>query len=159
MVAHFKFSFSFSDEIKTLDVGLNFVIRQLEGSLLYLDSSGSSPSEGNSYSNRQSVENKVESLCLPYLRIAALLRHHLFNEEIPEVRTEQTEFVRLVYYLELVTEGMDWSRFNAAVGLNFTEPGLTIPTMWFRQLSAYIERSQVSLVYQIKNIFLKRIFN
>lgn len=126
-------------------MGLKFVIRQLEGSSLYIDSGGSSSSEGNSSSNRQAVEAKVQSLCLPYLRIAALLRHHLFNEEIPEVRSEQTEFVRLVYYLELVTEGMDWARFNAAVGLNFTEPGLQIPTMWFRQLSAYIERSQVSI--------------
>ena len=38
---------------------------------------------------------------------------------MPEIRAEQTEFVRLVYYLELVTEGMDWNRFNAAVALNW----------------------------------------
>lgn len=62
-------------------------------------------------------------------------------------RTESTEFVRLVYYLELVTEGMDWSKFNATVGLSFTESGLLIPRMWFRELSAYIERSQVCILF------------
>jgi hypothetical protein len=42
------------------------------------------------------------------------------GEELPEIRSEPVEFVRLVYYLELVTEGMDWRRFNAAVALNWT---------------------------------------
>ncbi|KAK6617898.1 hypothetical protein RUM43_014127 [Polyplax serrata] len=131
-------------DIKSVDAGLGFVISQLEGTSLYVDSGGSSASDENTSANRQVIEEKVQSLCLPYLRIAALLRHYLFNEEIPEVRTESTEFVRLVYYLELVTEGMDWSKFNATVGLSFAESGLLIPRMWFRELSAYIDRSQRS---------------
>ncbi|KAL0268005.1 UNVERIFIED_CONTAM: hypothetical protein PYX00_010107 [Menopon gallinae] len=132
-----------SSDIKSVDAGLRFVINQLASSSLYVDSGNSSTtSEGNSYSNKQAIEAKVQSLCLPYLRIASLLRHHLFNEEIPEIRSEETEFVRLVYYLELVSEGMNWSKFNAAVALCFPKPGLQAPRTWFRELSTYIERSQ-----------------
>lgn len=58
-------------------------------------------------------------------------------------RSEDSEFVRLVYYLELVSEGMDWSKFNAAVALCFPKPGLQAPRTWFRELATYIERSQV----------------
>ena len=67
-------------------MGLNFVISQLEGTSLYIDSGGSSSVEKNTFANSQAIEEKVQSLCLPYLRIATLLRHHLYNEEIPEIR-------------------------------------------------------------------------
>lgn len=68
-------------------MGLSFVISQLDGTSLYVDSGGSSAPKETVSANRQVIEEKVQSLCLPYLRIAALLRHHLFNEEIPEVRS------------------------------------------------------------------------
>ena len=49
---------------------------------------------------------------------------------------------------------MDWSKFNATVGLSFPEPGLVIPRMWFRELSVYIERSQVSNLGALSRIIL-----
>lgn len=39
--------------------------------------------------------------------MAALLRHHLYGSELPDVETPRQEFVRLAYYLELVTEVRD----------------------------------------------------
>lgn len=83
----------------------------------------------------KTMEQHLQKLCLPFLRVAALLRHHLYSHELPEIKTPQLEFVRLIYYLEIVTEGMDWKDFNGAKGLCFL-PGteLTLPKFWCEQL-------------------------
>jgi E3 ubiquitin-protein ligase UBR3 len=86
----------------------------------------------------------VQQLCLPFLRIAALLRHHLYDQALPDITTKQSEFVRLVYYLELVTEGMDWSRFNAAVALNWPTVGSELGQTWCDELVAFVNRSHIS---------------
>ncbi|XP_064555346.1 E3 ubiquitin-protein ligase Ubr3 [Drosophila montana] len=85
--------------------------------------------------NLKSMELQLQSLCLPFLRIAALLRQHLYRHEMPEISAPGLEFVRLVYYLELVTDSMDWDCFNASKGLCFI-PGTeqTLPQFWCKQL-------------------------
>lgn len=95
----------------------------------------SSPLECTSEVNLKSMEMQLQKLCLPFLRIAALLRQHLYHHDMPEISTPPLEFVRLIYYLELVTESMDWECFNASKGLCFI-PGteLTLPIFWFEQL-------------------------
>lgn len=106
---------------------------------------------------RRETELEVQRRCLPFLRVAALLRHHLYGESLPEVRGEQqqSEFVRLVYFLELVTEGMEWTRFNAAVALNWVgnEEGKgRVPSVypeaivrtWCSELSAFAGRGRVA---------------
>lgn len=94
----------------------------------------------------RSIEGQIQVLCLPFLRVAALLRHHLYAQPLPLIRTTQTEFVRLVYYLELVTEGMDWDCFNAAVALNWQdeEASIAVPRMWCDQFLAFYGRSQIA---------------
>ncbi|XP_002067371.3 E3 ubiquitin-protein ligase Ubr3 [Drosophila willistoni] len=85
--------------------------------------------------NLKSMELQLQSLCLPFLRIAALLRQHLYRHDMPEISAPGLEFVRLVYYLELVTDSMDWDCFNASKGLCFI-PGTerTLPQFWCKQL-------------------------
>ncbi|KAH8281298.1 hypothetical protein KR018_008288, partial [Drosophila ironensis] len=85
--------------------------------------------------NLKSMELQLQSLCLPFLRVAALLRQHLYHHEMPEISAPGLEFVRLVYYLELVTDSMDWDCFNASKGLCFI-PGTerTLPQFWCQQL-------------------------
>lgn len=97
-------------------------------------------------------EAQLQSLCLPFLRVAALLRHHLYEKELPEINRKRderekkeddkkdgnmdpVEFVRLVYYLELVIEDYDWNSFNAAKALRFV-PGSerSQPRFWCEQL-------------------------
>ncbi|XP_034951822.1 E3 ubiquitin-protein ligase Ubr3 [Chelonus insularis] len=94
----------------------------------------------------RSLEQQIQATCLPFLRVAALLRHHLYSQPLPHIRTPQTEFVRLVYYLELVTEGMDWDFFNAAVALNWPDEksSLEVPQMWCDQFLAFYGRSQLA---------------
>lgn len=64
-----------------LDEAMSFVLNHLVGcSALWLEN------DGQDLSLRSEVERTVQTLCLPFLRIAALLRHHLFAEEIPNIR-------------------------------------------------------------------------
>lgn len=81
------------------------------------------------------LEKQMQKLCLPFLRNAAILRYHLYNLELPDIKTPQLEFVRLIYYLELVTESMDWSDFSAAKALCFL-PGtdISLPKKWCDEL-------------------------
>lgn len=85
--------------------------------------------------NLKSMETQLQTLSLPFLRIAALLRQHLYRHEMPEILAPGLEFVRLVYYLELVTDSMDWDCFNASKGLCFI-PGTeeSLPKFWCEQL-------------------------
>jgi E3 ubiquitin-protein ligase UBR3 len=80
-------------------------------------------------------EVEMQSLCLPYLRNAALLRHHIYHQEIPEVKGPEWEFPRLVYYLELVTKSMDLHKFNAAKALCFAKnTEFFLPIHWCQEL-------------------------
>lgn len=80
-------------------------------------------------------ELEVQSLCLPYLRNAALLRHHIYHQELPEVKGPTFEFARLVYFLELVTKSMDWKHFNASKALCFANnTEISLPVNWCHEL-------------------------
>lgn len=80
-------------------------------------------------------ELELQSLCLPYLRNAALLRHHIYHQELPEVKGLELEFARLVYFLELVTKSMDWKKFNAAKALCFAKnTEILLPIRWCQEL-------------------------
>lgn len=81
------------------------------------------------------LEQQLQTLCLPFLRVAALLRHHMYAEELPGVSQPNLEFVRLVYFLELVQTGMEWSEFNASKALCFLQEVRTsLPVAWCAQL-------------------------
>lgn len=80
-------------------------------------------------------EIELQSLCLPFLRNAALLRHHVYHHELPEIKGPNLEFARLVYFLELVTKSMDWKDFDGTKALNFAK-GLetALPIRWCEAL-------------------------
>ncbi|XP_076228505.1 ubr3 ubiquitin ligase isoform X4 [Nomia melanderi] len=92
------------------------------------------------------IEQQIQTLCLPFLRVASLLRYHLYEQPLPLVSTPQTEFVRLVYYLELVSEGMDWNIFNSSVALNWqsTEASLSVPRLWCDQFLAFVNQTDAA---------------
>ncbi|XP_029716977.1 E3 ubiquitin-protein ligase Ubr3 [Aedes albopictus] len=112
------------------------------GSMMDQSESSSKPSTPNGATSSGSghldlamLEKHLQRLCLPFLRVAALLRHHIYHAEIPEIPGPQWEFSRLVYYLELVTVSMDLDKFNASKALCFL-PGteLALPKFWCDQL-------------------------
>ncbi|XP_070516369.1 E3 ubiquitin-protein ligase Ubr3 isoform X1 [Cardiocondyla obscurior] len=120
------------------------VIEYFNESGLYPGTDDDKPSTSTSptYARVKShcVEQQIQSLCLPFLRVAALLRYHLYEQPLPLIRTQQSEFVRLVYYLELVTEGMSWDSFDSTVALNWQEPeaSVSVPLFWCDQLIAFL---------------------
>lgn len=75
-----------------------------------------------------------------------MIRHHLYEQTLPTISSSETEFVRLVYYLELVTEGMDLNCFNAAVALQWQneEVATAVPELWCNQFKDFISRSQIT---------------
>ncbi|XP_026278143.1 E3 ubiquitin-protein ligase Ubr3 [Frankliniella occidentalis] len=108
-----------------------------------------SEQEQNILLNKKALENEVQQLCLPFLRIAALLRHHLYEQPLPEIQDENSEFVRLVYYLDLVSEGMNLAKFNSAVVLSWPaedpgNPGHMPPKDWAEQLIAFARNAQMT---------------
>nr|CAD7398319.1 unnamed protein product [Timema poppensis] len=131
--------------VDSLEAAMAMIVHHLEQSQLYQlymeedEASNSLPS-----TKGKDLDIQVQRLCLPFLRIASLLRHHLYDQPLPEVTTPQSEFVRLVYYLELVTEGMDWKRFNAAVALNWASDGSTLVASWCEQYAVFAYNSQVA---------------
>ncbi|XP_066151735.1 E3 ubiquitin-protein ligase Ubr3 [Euwallacea fornicatus] len=122
---------------------------------LYMDDDDDDGSESEPSSEEESkrklnivaLEQQVQKLCLPFLRIASLLKFHIYQQPLPEVRTAQSEFVRLVYYLELVTESMDWDRFNASVALNWPQ-GTGVhrysPQSWCNEFATFVGKSQIA---------------
>ncbi|KAL3273063.1 hypothetical protein HHI36_014518 [Cryptolaemus montrouzieri] len=114
---------------------------------LYIEEDDTMEGPSKPQVNMVALEQQVQKLCLPFLRVATLLKYHLYQQPLPDILTAQSEFVRLVYYLELVTEPMDWDRFNAAVALNWPSvPRLhrTSPESWCRQLEAFAFKSQIA---------------
>lgn len=85
--------------------------------------------------NLNVLEQQLQKLCLPYLRIATLLRHHLYEQSLPEIEVPEEEFVRLVDFLELATIDSNWMNFDAANALCFV-PGheQQLPESWCIQL-------------------------
>lgn len=80
-------------------------------------------------------EHEVQKLCLPFLRVAALLRHHIYHQELPHVAGAHLEFARLVYFLELVTVSMDWNKFDSTKALCFIPSmDIALPKQWCAEL-------------------------
>ncbi|KAF5282499.1 hypothetical protein FQR65_LT14269 [Abscondita terminalis] len=135
-----------SGQIDSLPGALALINECLGNTDLYMEDDGAGCSQTPQL-NLVALEQQVQKLCLPFLRISALLRHHIYNQPLPDIRVAHSEFVRLVYYLELVTEGMDWDCFNAAVALNWpSEMNMTVisPQTWCTQLAAFISKSQIA---------------
>ncbi|XP_057658362.1 E3 ubiquitin-protein ligase Ubr3 isoform X2 [Diorhabda carinulata] len=137
------------EHVNNLTDALGLINECLGQTDLYMDDNDDS----ESYSDKSvkvnmiGLELQVQKLCLPFLRIAALLKHHLYQQPLPDIYEQNNEFVRLVYYLELVTESMDWGWFNASVALTWTmDLGLEMktPRNWCEQLGIFIGKSQLA---------------
>lgn len=138
------------EDMMSLDSVMALIIGLLEQTHFYqLEDQNCSVREAGtsmivSQAERERVELKIQELCLPFLRIAALLRHHLYNQNLPDITSPESEFVGLVYFLELVTEGMDLNRFNAAVALNWPANGSETGQSWCGELVVFVNLSQIS---------------
>jgi E3 ubiquitin-protein ligase UBR3 len=132
-------------KICTLTDALALINRCLGHTALYMEDDVECSE--NPQVNMVALELQVQKLCLPYLRIAALLKYHIYQQPLPEIRTSETEFVCLVHYLELVTEQIDWECFNAAAALNWpteTQMYSASPESWCNQYAVFVAKSQIA---------------
>lgn len=102
-------------QLDTLEEAVSRTIHAFDSTQLYLEDISPPIASGPASAvepttDKQLLEKQIQKLCLPFLRVAALLRHHMYDEPLPEIDSPESEFVRLVYYLELVNEGMSLSR-------------------------------------------------
>lgn len=109
----------------------------------FASTSTSSAQQQHQQLNLNLIEQQLQKLCLPFLRIATLLRHHLYEQNLPEIKVPQMEFVCLVYFLELVTVDINWDSFDAAKALCFV-PGheQKLPESWCNQLMSLNRSSE-----------------
>ncbi|CAG9863571.1 unnamed protein product [Phyllotreta striolata] len=138
------------EHVKNLTDAIRLINECLEKTDLYMENDCQTDKEVKV--NLIGLEMQVQKLCLPFLRVAALLKHHLYQQPLPDIFEPNNEFVRLVYYLELVTEPMDWGWFNASVALTWprrdgdsaTALETATPRAWCDQLAAFVGASQLA---------------
>ncbi|XP_014216341.1 E3 ubiquitin-protein ligase Ubr3 [Copidosoma floridanum] len=130
----------------TSETVLRSVIAYFRDSKLYNNDDIPASSINYARIRSQMIEQLIRNLCLPFLRVAALLRHHLYEQPIPTIRSTDQEFTGLVYYLELVTDGMDSDSFNSAVVLSWPnkEVSVSAPRLWLDQLSAFVNNTEIA---------------
>ncbi|XP_053987373.1 E3 ubiquitin-protein ligase Ubr3 [Hylaeus volcanicus] len=133
------------------EIILSRIIEYFNKSELYRTEDGTykpSTSSSTSYATIKMhiIEKQIQSLCLPFLRVAALLRYHLYEQPLPLITAPQTEFMILVYYLELVSEDMDWNVYHTAVTLNWkdSEASVSVPRLWCDQILAFANRTNAA---------------
>ncbi|KAJ0176856.1 hypothetical protein K1T71_008035 [Dendrolimus kikuchii] len=129
------------------------LLHALAGSELFTEDGPPASTSTHHQPDIQLMEKQLQELLLPFVRIAALLRHHLYGCELPEIQTPRQEFVRLAYYLELVTDGMEWSEWSAARAL---PPGADASARrWARQLGAAASRGQLAVRRLLRSLHVE----
>jgi E3 ubiquitin-protein ligase UBR3 len=140
--------------------------------------SSSSASRSGSASSKtvgseEELETRVENLLLPYLRIASLLRHHIYEQDLPVISSTEAEFRSLAQFLGLGVGGSvnssselpsERSRQKATKppSLSFFFPAhsffswisptpLTTIWTWCEDLSNFIGRTQVASAQLVRS--------
>ncbi|XP_019636139.1 PREDICTED: E3 ubiquitin-protein ligase UBR3-like isoform X5 [Branchiostoma belcheri] len=98
-----------------------------------------------------SVEHHIQKYCIHSLRISALLRRHLFKEDLPDCQDPELEFQTLVKYLDLQhapppTRG-DASAvrerpFTSASCLHWAVPATQMISHWCQDFTSFVNRKQ-----------------
>uniref|UniRef100_A0A8C4N9D5 E3 ubiquitin-protein ligase n=2 Tax=Eptatretus burgeri TaxID=7764 RepID=A0A8C4N9D5_EPTBU len=90
-------------EVPVLQEHLSKVIEALSTGCLYQDS-GCTQSDGTSQAmwSQLSIELAVRKSCLPFLRVAALLQHYLYDDDMPSCQSADEEFAVLAVFLALL---------------------------------------------------------
>ncbi|XP_070564707.1 E3 ubiquitin-protein ligase UBR3-like [Ptychodera flava] len=130
----------------TLEGLMSHVITLLSPSWLYLDADmlpGIAICQ--SVWSPQSVENAIQEQCLPFLRIAALLQHFIFQDDLPPCQNVDLEFEVLVNYLGLVgkdlpTKGQTVYSLRCLQFVH-SDPN-TVIKVWCEELARFVKKLQ-----------------
>jgi E3 ubiquitin-protein ligase UBR3 len=159
-------------DFNELSVLFGHIIRYLESSPLYIPDSDFGDRDYESklkdkkeigYTEKE-LDSQIQSLLLPYLRVAALLRHQIYEQELPFISTKAEEFGFLARFLGLGGRDVNFNAidpfaseeslldmFKAHKFLRWISPTpLTAIWTWCEDLISFIVRARVSALYLIE---------
>eukprot|EP00058_Branchiostoma_floridae_P006509 XP_002591997.1 hypothetical protein BRAFLDRAFT_280642 [Branchiostoma floridae] len=130
---------------------LSCLISHLVHTPLYHDTDTDLQRISQSVWSPHSVEHHIQKYCIHSLRIAALLRRHLFKEDLPDCQNPEQEFQTLVKFLDLQhvplpTRG-DASAarerpFTSASCLHWAVPATQMISHWCQDFTSFVNRKQ-----------------
>ena len=134
-------------KIDTLPAGLGVVIATLEPTGMFNDEVDRPRTPGPDSIpadvTREQLEGRLQADCLPYLRIAALLRHYIYSEPLPDIWEADWEFTRLAQFLGMADTDMS-GRVESAPCLGWLVPPAALATTWARELAVFAAKAAPS---------------
>ena len=131
----------------TLASGLGILVSSLDASGIFNDDvdhpRGPSHDSINNDVTIDQLEARVQVNCLPYLRVAALLRHYVYNEQLPDVWEQDWEFTRLSQFLGMADMDMS-GRVASAPCLGWLVPPAELVTSWAGGIEPFAMRSHLA---------------
>ena len=145
-------------KVDTLQAGLGIIIANLDSSGLFNDDvdhpRGPSHDSLPPDVTAEHIESRVQANCLPFLRIAALLRHYVYNEQLPDIWEQDWEFTRLAQFLGMADMDMS-GRVGSAPCLGWLVPPSDLVTSWTRAMENLTSRCQLATrkLIRVNNIW------
>lgn len=132
-------------QMKNIGVIFGMAIDYLEHSNLYINDEDLDSSIKSKEWTIEDLNISVQNLCLPFLRIAALLQSHLYNKESLHIQDEQEEFYKLCKYLNLIPSSCIGAEFSPAQCLNWAvdKPEDLIKT-WCQDFINFVNKSVIA---------------
>jgi len=101
------------------------------------------------------MELTAQQLLLPFLRVASLLQHHLYDQELPMISSTLDEFLALSKFLNLgrIRENVCTNGVYAAhecLKWITPTPMVTVAT-WVDELAPFVKNAQISSIFLIKS--------
>jgi hypothetical protein len=136
---------------------LGYAVSVMDSGSLYKDD-GTSASSDLDGLDITDLEASAQELVLPFIRIAALVRHYVFEQDLPSIAEDANEFSGLIDFLELTnnkvveedeameTEGAAIAVVSVADGLNWfrvaaEEGGQLEMDLWLQEFVPHIRRN------------------
>ena len=138
---------SLGPSVDSLAAGLGCVISSLSDSRLFNDDVDypRSPTADSLPLNvtMDELETRLQVNMLPFLRVAALLRHYIYSEPLPDVWEPDWELTRLVQYLGLADQD-SMGRLGSAPCLSWLSHPASLTATWCHELAAFVSRSHLA---------------
>ncbi|XP_065208799.1 E3 ubiquitin-protein ligase Ubr3-like [Planococcus citri] len=123
----------------TLDLGMKIVISSIDSLQSF------SKQDCCKIPSLQNIQLQIRELCLPFLRVACLLRNYLYENPLPDITTQQDEFQRLVEYLELIPNDVELSH-DPSCAVTWSSDNFSVINSWFGAFLNYVSQHELQAV-------------
>uniref|UniRef100_A0A224Z7I3 E3 ubiquitin-protein ligase n=1 Tax=Rhipicephalus zambeziensis TaxID=60191 RepID=A0A224Z7I3_9ACAR len=126
------------NSLESADSVLGLLVEQLEQGNLYIDDEDMDAQvrQKSQELSGHLLEKQVMTMCGPFLRVAALLQSHLFEEKLPTTADPADELGALCHFLGLGREGQP--AHSSTVGVSWvTESPQVLLRSWCREFNQF----------------------